>query len=67
MNEDLVLGLPADAYRNKILLDWIIANKDNEGELSQDYNQLLTERFIKRKSIQSNALATLSQTGVELA
>ena len=45
IEEPLILGLPADAYRNKVFLDWIIANKDNEGELADDYNRLLTERF----------------------
>eukprot|EP00347_Sterkiella_histriomuscorum_P020859 403336193 len=63
VTQPLLLALPADAYRNKVFIDWIIADKENEGLLADDYNKLLTERFHKGQNIQSNQLAVITPSG----
>ena len=57
VEDKLILRLPADSFRNKVFLDWIISEKDQEGELADDYQHLLTQRHILGQAMQSNALA----------
>lgn len=58
--EKLMLRLPADAYRNAVFMDWIIAEKEQESELADDYQNLLTQRLVKGQALQSTALAILT-------
>ena len=45
-------SLPADAYRDKNMMEWIMAPKSVENDSSLDlFNSLMQERFQKRTSL----------------
>jgi hypothetical protein len=45
-------SLPADAYRDKNMMEWIMAPKSGENDTSLDlFNSLMQERFEKRAAL----------------
>lgn len=44
--EETAFSLPGDAFRDKTYMDWILSNKTNEESLTEDYQDLMHQRFI---------------------
>ena len=47
IEEETLLTLPADAYRDRVFIDWILSPKEEEGELALDYHNLMHQRFLQ--------------------
>lgn len=45
VEESIFLTVPADAYRDKQYLDWLLTDKSGESTLASDYNDLLYQQF----------------------
>jgi hypothetical protein len=51
VKQDGIYSLPADAYRDKQMMEWIMASKDQEGEATlDDFNDLMHQKFEGRVS-----------------
>lgn len=60
VEERIMLRLPADAFRDSSFMDWILSDKQGEGELADDFHNLLTLRHQEGKSLYSNQLAVVT-------
>lgn len=45
--EPIALTLPADSFRDRVYMDWLLANKDGESSLLDDYQDLIHTTFTK--------------------
>lgn len=43
VEQERVLTLPGDAFRDSTFIDWILADKSNQGELADDFQDLLLQ------------------------
>ena len=43
VKQPLLLKLGADAYRDPVYLDWLLANKDDETATTGEFNELMTQ------------------------
>lgn len=46
VTEPLVLSLPADSFRDRIYMDWLLSNKDEQSTTVDDYNDLMHRTFV---------------------
>lgn len=47
IEDETLLTLPADAYRDRTFIDWILSPKEEEGELALEYHNLMHQRFLQ--------------------
>ena len=43
VKQPLLLKLGADAYRDPVYLDWLLANKDDETATTGEFNELMSQ------------------------
>jgi hypothetical protein len=55
--------LPADAFRDKNMLEWILSNKSAEDTTHDDFNDLMVTRFEATEPIKGLAALEVGSTG----
>lgn len=64
IEEGDAFSLPADSYRDRAFMDWILSNKSGEEETTDDFNELLYRQHLQLTQKGVSGLATLfSSTG----
>jgi hypothetical protein len=50
INTALHLQLPGDAFRDRQYIDWLLSDKQGEGDLADDFQDLMHKRYIEASS-----------------